>query len=120
VEKVIDNALAAGLFHESERSVVTETIQWIVCHPILKISFDDGWMVKTEASLLVPNENERRIDRFAKKGNHVILIDYKTGNPTTQDQVQVKEYLKLLERMQYEQPKGFLVYVNERECMEVK
>jgi len=119
ISTVIGNALTEGLIHQNEQMIITETIHWIVDHPQLKICFEPDWEVKTEASLIVPDGTERRIDRFARKGKDAILIDYKTGDVSPKDETQVKDYLKLVRKMGFEKTRGFLVYPNERKCVEV-
>ncbi len=119
VPRVLQNALREGLVHRDEFSGVEERVRWIVNHPALASSFGPGWKVKTEASLIVPDGSERRIDRFAERTNEAMLIDYKTGVPSARDEEQVREYLQLLRTMGVEKVQGFLVYLNDQLCKEV-
>jgi len=119
VPRVLQNALQEGIVHRDEFSGVEERVHWIVNHPALASSFEPGWKIKTEASLIVPDGSERRIDRFAERPNEAMLIDYKTGVPATRDDEQVREYLQLLRTMGVERVQGFLVYLDDQLCREV-
>ncbi len=116
---VIDQAIVEGLIRESEKQSITETIKWIVDHPSLHVSFTKSSTLKAEASLLLPDGSEKRIDRLTMNDGHAILIDYKTGAPSRKDEDQVKTYMHILKSMNMNSIKGFLVYVSERKCVEI-
>jgi ATP-dependent helicase/nuclease subunit A len=118
-ERIINQAIDEGLIRESEKQSITETVQWIINHPSLYISFTKNSTLKAEASLLLPDGSEKRIDRLTIKDGHAILIDYKTGIPSRKDEDQVKNYMHILKSMNMNSICGFLVYVNERNCIEV-
>ncbi len=115
----IDQAIVEGLIRENEKQSITETIQWIINHPSLQLSFTESATLKTEASLLLPDGTEKRIDRLTIKDGHALLIDYKTGVPTKKDQEQVENYIHIFKSMGMNSVTGYLVYVNERTCIEV-
>ena len=71
-----------------------------------------------EATLLTP-DGERRIDRIAIQDKRAWILDYKTGDPSPNDEAQVKDYMQLLIAMGKEEVIGYLVYVNEKRCVEV-
>lgn len=119
VPRVLQDALAEGLIHRDEFSSVEEMVYWIVNHPALAASFEPGWKIKTEASLIVPDGTERRIDRFVQRANEAMVIDYKTGVPSARDEEQIQEYLALLRTMGVPNVQGFLVYLNDQMCREV-
>ncbi len=115
----LEQAIKEGLIHQDERSAIEESIHWIVKHPSLREAFAEDILSKREASLIMPDGSERRIDRIVIKDKRALLIDYKTGAPKTEDEHQVKEYLTILKSMGLEEVKGYLVYVNERVCKAV-
>ncbi|HOX82530.1 MAG TPA: UvrD-helicase domain-containing protein [Chryseolinea sp.] len=116
---VIHQAIDEGLIRESEKQSIIETVQWIINHPSLHVSFSEGSTLKAEAALLLPDGSEKRIDRLTIKDGHAILIDYKTGIPSKKDEEQIKNYIHILKSMNMNSIKGFLVYVNERKCNEI-
>ncbi len=68
--------------------------------------FAPGLVTYKECSILAYDENKkpmmRRPDRVIKKGNKMIIVDFKTGKPHTSHQKQVDEYADLLQKMGYE------------------
>jgi hypothetical protein len=54
------------------------------------------------------------------KGSKAIVIDFKTGDQTKQDQTQVQEYMTTLHQMNYPEVEGFLLYLKTGEIISVK
>ena len=52
-------------------------------------------------------------------GTNAYVVDYKTGERTAKDVAQVKEYMQLLQGMGWKTVIGYLVYVQDKECVEV-
>ena len=115
----IEQAVIEGLIRENEKQSITEMVQWIIHHPSLQLSFTESSTFKTEASLLLPDGSEKRIDRLTIKDGHALLIDYKTGVPTQKDKDQVENYLRIFRSMGMNSVTGYLVYASERKCIEV-
>jgi len=82
--------------------------------------FDPSWEVRTEVPVLLPNGEQRRIDRFNKKANQIVLIDYKTGSQRTKDQNQMKEYLRIVGEMTAMPVSGLLLYLENQEVLNVE
>lgn len=82
--------------------------------------FDASWEVRTEVPVLLPNGEQRRIDRFNKKSDQIVLIDYKTGSQRTKDQNQMKEYLRIVGEMTTLPVKGLLLYLENQEVLNVE
>src|SRR5215204_5032503 len=80
-------------------------------NPMVRPWFDHGWEVRTEAPVVLPGGKENRIDRLITKGNKAIIIDFKTGEPSKQDQKQVSEYMDIMRKMNYIDVEGFVLYV---------
>jgi ATP-dependent helicase/nuclease subunit A len=119
VQLAIATALRQGTIDQHELAEVEESINWIVNIDVLHSCFDLRSTLKMEATLFTSDGLERRIDRVAMQGNHIWVIDYKTGVPTTKDEAQVKEYLHLLKAMGWHTLTGYLVYVEQKKWVEV-
>jgi hypothetical protein len=115
----LEQAMKEGLIHKDEHGTIEDAVKWIVMHPSLREAFAEGMLLKREASLIMPDGSERRIDRIVIQDKRAILIDYKTGGPKKEDEHQVNEYIAILKTMGLEEIKGYLVYVNERVCKTV-
>ncbi len=119
VTPAMQRAIQQGVINESERSELEELVQWVVNLPELQPCFDLQAQCKMEATLLTTTGFEKRIDRVALLGTNAYVVDYKTGERTGKDVAQVKEYMQLLSGMGWKSVKGYLVYVQEKKCVEV-
>lgn len=119
IEPSMVRALQQGIINESERSELEELVQWVVQIPQLQPCFDAKAQCKMEATLLTTDGFEKRIDRVAMMGTTAYVVDYKTGERTAKDVAQVKEYMQLLQGMGWKNVMGYLVYVQDKECVEV-
>ena len=82
--------------------------------------FSESWQVKTEVPVLLPNGEQRRIDRMNISDKAVVLIDYKTGTPRDKDIIQMKEYMRIIEQMVALQVKGMLLYLEDQHIVNVE
>jgi ATP-dependent helicase/nuclease subunit A len=119
VEREVDGAIRGGRIAEADRNAVLTTIAWLMDNTLLKNCFDKSARIKTEAIMFLPDGTERRVDRFAVKDEVAFVIDYKTGAKKEQDIIQIKEYIRAIGMMDYKEVKGYLVYINERQCQEI-
>ncbi|MFM8832302.1 MAG: hypothetical protein ACKOEV_01465, partial [Cytophagales bacterium] len=82
--------------------------------------FDPQNSHKTEVALFLQNGEERRIDRISFHNKQVWLLDYKTGEESSADSEQVKEYVEVLSKMDYLCMGAFLVYISDARILEVR
>jgi CRISPR/Cas system-associated exonuclease Cas4 (RecB family) len=119
VPSVMANAQLSGVIGEHEKLEVEELVHWVVSIPVLQACFDAASACKMEASLFTTDGSERRMDRVVTQGDQVWVVDYKTGSRSPKDEPQVKEYLRLLNEMGQKQATGYLIYIQEREWVEI-
>lgn len=81
--------------------------------------FTPKWDVKTEVPVLLPNGEQRRIDRMNSNEQGVVLIDYKTGLPREKDKTQMREYLAIVSQMVDLPIKGLLLYLEDQQIVHV-
>jgi len=60
------------------------------------------------------------MDRLLLKGKHAVVIDFKTGLPSSADQRQMQEYMTILTQMNFYPVEGFLLYIRSGEVVTVK
>jgi predicted RecB family nuclease len=60
----------------------------------------------------MPGGTFYRIDRLVQKDGKWYVIDFKTGQPKTEDAHQVKHYQQILSDMGYENPQGRIIYTD--------
>lgn len=119
-EMELSSQLSGISLHNELASVVDLTeidglrdeVKGLLSREEVKFFFENLEDVKVEVPILMPGGNFYRIDRMVKKDGCWIVIDFKTGAQRDKDQQQVKNYLKILQQMGYENPKGFLIYTD--------
>ena len=73
---------------------------------------NDGDQVLNEVTILTKNGEERRPDRVVIKPDHVMIIDYKTGQEhRLQYEAQLKEYQECMQEMGYQDVRTEILYI---------
>lgn len=119
-EQVFNQALQRGLINKVEQTTISNQFYRLLDNPQIAAWFEEGWEVKTEAPILIPNSRDVRIDRIMIKDDQAIVIDYKTGEPREEDQEQVHTYMRILFSMNFIKVEGFVLYLNTGEVTPVK
>lgn len=112
--------ISTGELAQEERAVVEKALSWLIYEPALAPLFDPQNSHKTEVALFLQNGEERRIDRISFNDKQVWLLDYKTGEESSADSEQVKEYVEVLRKMGYQSMGAFLVYISDARILEVR
>jgi ATP-dependent exoDNAse (exonuclease V) beta subunit len=74
--------------------------------------FTEAWTIMNEAEIILPGGEIKRPDRVMRKGNQVIVIDYKFGSRLEpKNEIQIKEYAGILQQMGYSAVEAYLWYV---------
>ncbi|WP_420315762.1 UvrD-helicase domain-containing protein [Ekhidna sp.] len=84
----------------------------------VKSWFDGSSEVKTEVVVLPKDGEVKRMDRVLIDGNKATVIDFKSGRPKANDNLQLKEYIALLKEMGYE-VEGYLLYLTSAEVRSI-
>lgn len=74
--------------------------------------------VKTEVVVLPKDGEVKRMDRVIIHESKATVLDFKTGQPKAQDKNQLKEYIGLLEAMNYS-VEGYLLYLKSGEIQQL-
>jgi ATP-dependent exoDNAse (exonuclease V) beta subunit len=80
--------------------------------------FDGSWQLLTETDLLLPagrgeKTAQLRPDRVMYRKNEVVVIDYKFGKNESQQHIrQVENYISAIEKMGYDNVKGYCWYIS--------
>jgi ATP-dependent exoDNAse (exonuclease V) beta subunit len=118
-DKALQRSVAEGLIQTNEIAEFKSMFDALMQNDIVASWFSPPWNVKTEAVILLPGKNEKRVDRIMVNKNKAIVVDYKTGTPKAADQVQVKEYMTVLSRMGFTLTEGFLLYLMDNTVQQV-
>jgi hypothetical protein len=91
--------------------MITSRIRSMLSSDKVREWFDGSFAVKTEATIILPSGAARRPDRVMIKDKSVIVVDYKSGEPSDRHRRQAAGYRELLKQMGYESVKSWLWYV---------
>lgn len=105
-----------------------EELKEIVCNalalPEVQDWYSGNWEVVNECDILYKEENQKvnkqRPDRVMRKGDRLIVVDFKFGRQQEKHYKQVRNYMKLFKEMSFMQVEGYLWYVSEAILKEVK
>jgi len=114
-----EKLVALGILKaEQLKSLVTE-LKKIIRSPEIKEWFSESAETFNERDIIQPGGEIYRPDKVVIRQNSASIIDFKTGGEVTEHNVQVKNYISLLQSMGYKDVKGYLFYVNELKAVEV-
>lgn len=108
--KVLDRYEKRMEITNDDRIQYEKIITNLWSNPEVKQWFEGTHEVKTEVVVLPKDGETKRMDRVMIDGNAVKVIDFKSGEPRSRDEKQVKEYMELLRGMNYE-ASGYLLYL---------
>ena len=113
VEQTIERYINKGLIANSERNNIRNLILNIVCHPLLKAYFEPGLLIINEREILTESGQVVIPDRLVIEKKKVTILDYKTGNPSKNHELQINNYALVLQKMNFEVLEKILVYIDE-------
>lgn len=104
-----------GFMDKNQLESITTIVNSIVAHPKLQPYFSEDVTVFNEREIVTENHQIIIPDRLVfNKHNEVVIIDYKTGNPSELHVSQLHNYSAVLESMQFIVKKKLLVYCNHK------
>ncbi len=119
VDKAIREAEVEGIFDKNMSANLSGKIKALLAEEPFNSWFSSKWYIKTEKTILTPSGRSYRPDRVISNGIKTIVIDFKFGTQVPQHTKQVKEYVNLLEQMNYKNIEGFLWYVDSNKVEKV-
>jgi ATP-dependent exoDNAse (exonuclease V) beta subunit len=112
-QKVQEQAFE-GRLAQAEADDITRQLEQLMEQEPIKGWFSEGWQVRNETPILLPDGHTRRPDRVLTTGNKAVIIDFKFVEQEKNEHYdQVREYRQFLEDMGYKEVEGWLLYVGE-------
>ena len=109
-----------GELSETERSEIFEEIAEMLSLPEVADWYSGKYIVLNEVQTLDPEWGFSRPDRIMIDGNKAIVVDYKFGEAEdTKYRRQVHRYVKLLQKMEFSDVKGYIYYVKLKKIEQV-
>ena len=114
-EKVIKEYKASGELSKEIFLAIEKNIQRIVNHPKLNQYFTEKYTIYNEREIINYDGQIIIPDRLVFNQKKVVIIDYKTGEPSISHQQQLLNYANSLTILNFKVEKKILVYINQRE-----
>ena len=115
VDGIVGQYHQQGFINEVQLNLIKKTIHSIVNHPKLTIYFSEEFTVFNEREIVDVDNQIIIPDRLVfNKQNEVIIIDYKTGNPSNEHHQQLLRYERVLKSMDFNIDKKLLVYIHNK------
>ncbi len=111
IDKAVGHVCDTGLLPLSKREFIASRVRTILSKEVVRQWFDGSMPVRNEAAIILPSGGARRPDRVMIKGERVIVVDYKFGEPSDRHKRQAAGYRELLQQMGYEKVTSWLWYV---------
>jgi ATP-dependent exoDNAse (exonuclease V) beta subunit len=109
-----------GELTETEQKEVFEEITEMLSLPEVSDWYSGKYIVLNEMQTLDPEWGFSRPDRIMMDGNKAIVVDYKFGEAEDlKYRRQVQHYVKLLQKMEFSDVKGYIYYVKLRKIEQV-
>ena len=123
IEKAVNRLVSEGLILPAEKEDYVCNVRSCIRNSKTEDWFSGGYNVYPEFSILVKEKEEittKRPDRVLLSDNQTLVIDYKFGEFHRSHEKQVKEYVSLLQTMNYPNVEGYIWYVEKGEIIPVK
>ena len=96
-----------------------DDVNLILEDKIIRDFFIDEELLFVENDILCPDGSVYRPDRVIKKDGHIFIIDFKSGKRDEKHKIQLGNYCHILNDMGFQNPKGVLIYLSERDVVYV-
>ena len=114
----IDKAITRGILPEKFKEKVRTAIQnCLALEDVQRWYQLENSEVLNENAIVAETGQSYRPDKIILTPSQVIVIDYKTGAERKIHKKQIKEYGELLEKLGYEKPSLFLLYMKDKKVV---
>ncbi|MBN2892699.1 MAG: UvrD-helicase domain-containing protein [Bacteroidales bacterium] len=120
IETALNSMKEAGKITEKDAEKIEVDIKELFENEQIKSWFSDEWNVFSEKEILTKYGDTKIPDRVITNDKEVIVIDYKFGHKRPEHKRQINRYIQLLKDIEKDKIyKGFLLYADEKEVVEV-
>lgn len=112
VKEGIEQARAAARLDSKQANNLKQIIEREFQRPEVSQWFGPWEEVRRESDIIINGSDEtRRPDRVMISGGKAVVVDYKFGQQSPSHCKQIRRYMKLLNKMGYEQTEGYVWYM---------
>ena len=100
-----------GMIDQNQMEQLLTKIRLLLADPLIYAFFLPDNKIRVEAEILRENGHVYRPDRVIIREKEAVVLDFKTGKPTKEQEKQIGLYGKLLNEMGYPEVKKYLVFI---------
>jgi len=119
VNKVLDRMQNQGSISAIQRMDYQMDVERILSDQKISRYFAPNNKVKIECDILTSDGTTFRPDRVVYFDDHVRVIDFKTGQTSEKHEIQLKNYMNLIQSVENRPVKGSLIYIKDAHEVEV-
>jgi ATP-dependent exoDNAse (exonuclease V) beta subunit len=114
IDIIITQYNQQGILDDEQTRFIQKSINSVVNHPLLVKYYSEDVIVYNEREIVDIDNLVIIPDRlvFIDK-KEVVIIDYKTGNPSSEHHQQLLKYERVLKSMDFKVDKKLLIYINQ-------
>jgi ATP-dependent exoDNAse (exonuclease V) beta subunit len=123
IEKAVDALVIEGLIQPGDKQSSIDRVREAIRESQVEDWFEGRYESYKECSIITEEDGEivnKRPDRVLLSEDTTLVIDYKFGEMHSSHKKQLKQYMSLLENMNYPNVKGLLWYVEKRKVEKVE
>jgi ATP-dependent exoDNAse (exonuclease V) beta subunit len=114
LHETMDSMVLQGFIRHDERDSIAQKAEEIFNHLEFKNLYTNAIKQWSERPLLIPDGETRRPDRiFHMPDGSWAVLDFKTGQPASRDQAQVRDYIEQLQAATGQVVEGYLLYISD-------
>ncbi|MAD97831.1 MAG: DNA helicase UvrD [Flavobacteriaceae bacterium] len=113
IQLVCQSYVSQGLITSVEQDPLEQLLRSVVKHPILTNYFGENIQSQNEREFSDGFYQIVKPDKVVFEGQNVVIIDYKTGSRESKHEQQIRNYVRVLQQMDYVVEKKLLVYIND-------
>ncbi len=113
VNAAVNKYQIIGKITSTEASDFKKLLTQLVNHPLLKTYYHHNNTVYNECEIATNTKQLYRLDRLIITDNTAVIIDYKTGKPKEEHQIQINQYADAIETLNFKITTKILVYLQE-------
>ncbi|HLF32586.1 MAG TPA: UvrD-helicase domain-containing protein, partial [Cyclobacteriaceae bacterium] len=117
IEVEMQRAMIAGEIPVAIADEIRSSLARLMEDPKISDWFSGNWEVMTEVPVIPAPGELNRMDRVMIRNRKAIVLDYKTGQKRNEDIAQIREYMRILNEMEYQDVEGYLLYLSSGELV---
>lgn len=119
IKEVLSNFNNQGFISKDESERFERELQELMRDEKIGRFFQEGSKVKMEVDIITPEGKTFRPDRVVFHQDRIEVVDFKSGAKETKHEEQIRNYAALISQIEDKPTSAYLIYLNNREVVEL-